>query len=119
MDEDADGAAPSGVTFDALSGESVAAASLAAGGVDAAEVASGFEPAGEPGGCEPACISGFEPAACAALSGLDAAAEEAADADAADVETGVAADGVPDVPALSGLFSLMTICQARLVRANE
>jgi hypothetical protein len=82
------------VIFDALSGESVAAASLAAGGVAAADVASGFEAAD------------FAPAACAALlSGAGA---------------GVAADGIPDGPALSGLFSLMTICQARLyARTNE
>jgi hypothetical protein len=102
------------VIFDALSGESVAAASLAAGGVDAAVVASGFEPACGSGcepGCESGCIPGFTsadfaPAACAALpSGADAEA---------------AVDGVPDDPALSGLFSLMTICQARLyARTNE
>jgi hypothetical protein len=48
-DEDPTGAVPSGVIFDALSGESVEAASLAAGGVDAAEVASGFEPGDIPG----------------------------------------------------------------------
>jgi hypothetical protein len=110
-----------GVTLDALSGSSVEerTAAASAAGEDAADWG-GKSLSGD--WMASSCETGKETFGDAgAASGCETAGCEPADGETSGVETSAGApdgDGVPGVPAFSGLFSLMTVGQAPSTRTN-
>jgi hypothetical protein len=95
-----------GVTVDALSGSSVddlIAASSAAGVTAAAGVAFADDSRGN-------AVESGAPGTPAGVEGVDGTE---------DVGVAEGDDGLPGVPAFSGLFSLMTVRQAPSTRTNE
>jgi hypothetical protein len=97
-----------GVTADALAGSSVddLATACSAAGVSGSLIGDWIASS---------CEGGSEAAGSAGVA-LGFGAPEVAPAGTGDAE---GEDGLPGVPALSGLFSLMTVSQAPSTRTNE